>query len=413
MSSNEDVPADVEALEDASERSSQSEPDLNPEDAASDDAAHEHQQMDVGETSEAIESERYCRICFDHEDDEDNPLISPCNCTGSQKYIHSKCLKTWQFSVQISSPNHPLFQSQDERHKICSVCRQPFNCPPASRMDIIAEISGVPPRYISSGLALISTENENLLRNSESPTLLEVLFHRRWSHWNRAVYLITRVVQETEGQLLPGDAVKGVNVTAIMDATDNVREIQSELNEFISSLGSTESKLEPYYFRGGPVMPDHALAVGFVSSVDGMQENSSVSVICQGEQSFGIFGDAKEVALMLSECGIQKSDKEGKICVPVYIFLGHATWTRMQLLGEISRGSWGILPHDSVHDISLLLRVDLDEQDESQGEAPISHRIGLWRRMLQSGLVVYAQNNRMKDEFLERRRELMQSLSQF
>ena len=115
MSSNEDVPVDVEDLEDASERSSQSEPGVNPEDAASDDAAHEYQQMDVGETSGATESERYCRICFDHEDDEENPLISPCNCTGSQKYIHRKCLKTWQFSVQISSPNHPLFQSQDER----------------------------------------------------------------------------------------------------------------------------------------------------------------------------------------------------------------------------------------------------------------------------------------------------------
>jgi len=121
-----------------------------------------------------------------------------------------------------------------------------------------------------------------------------------------------------------------------------------------------------------------------------------------------VFGDAKEVALMLSESGIQKSDQEGKTCVPVYIFLGHATWNRMQLLGEISRGSWGILPNHSVHEISLLLRVDLDEPEENMPQ-----RIGLWRRMLHSGLVEYAQNNRMKDEFVERRRELMQSLAQF
>jgi E3 ubiquitin-protein ligase DOA10 len=40
-----------------------------------------------------------CRICWGSEEDDDgkdfNPLISPCNCTGTVQAIHLKCLKEW------------------------------------------------------------------------------------------------------------------------------------------------------------------------------------------------------------------------------------------------------------------------------------------------------------------------------
>jgi hypothetical protein len=46
------------------------------------------------------ESAMQCRICWGTEADADyqsdfNPLISPCNCLGSVKAIHLKCLKEW------------------------------------------------------------------------------------------------------------------------------------------------------------------------------------------------------------------------------------------------------------------------------------------------------------------------------
>eukprot|EP00960_Hanusia_phi_P045959 757529-Hanusia_phi.AAC.1 len=106
MANNDELKFDEEVSENV--QPTQAGTDSAPENLTSDPAANEHQPaMD--------DDQHYCRICFDHEDNEDNRLISPCNCTGSQKYIHTKCLKTWQFSVQISSPNHPLFQSQDTR----------------------------------------------------------------------------------------------------------------------------------------------------------------------------------------------------------------------------------------------------------------------------------------------------------
>lgn len=38
--------------------------------------------------------QQICRICLS-EEEADNCLISPCNCTGSMKYIHENCLKEW------------------------------------------------------------------------------------------------------------------------------------------------------------------------------------------------------------------------------------------------------------------------------------------------------------------------------
>ena len=36
-----------------------------------------------------------CRICYIEEEDEDNPLVQPCICSGSMKFIHLSCLKHW------------------------------------------------------------------------------------------------------------------------------------------------------------------------------------------------------------------------------------------------------------------------------------------------------------------------------
>ena len=49
---------------------------------------------------------RICRICYIEEENKDNPLVEPCNCSGSMKYIHLNCLKKWistKSCVQIDS----------------------------------------------------------------------------------------------------------------------------------------------------------------------------------------------------------------------------------------------------------------------------------------------------------------------
>ena len=42
-----------------------------------------------------INTTKLCRICYGEEETPDNPLVQPCICSGSMKYIHLNCLKTW------------------------------------------------------------------------------------------------------------------------------------------------------------------------------------------------------------------------------------------------------------------------------------------------------------------------------
>ena len=37
------------------------------------------------------EKDRFCRICFVPDEDEENPLFCPCDCSGSMRYIHFFC----------------------------------------------------------------------------------------------------------------------------------------------------------------------------------------------------------------------------------------------------------------------------------------------------------------------------------
>ena len=70
-----------------------------------------------------------CRICYMEEDDrENNPLIDPCICAGSMKYIHMKCLQHW-----ISNKCYTKIDTMNKNCQIykikpleCELCKTPF-----------------------------------------------------------------------------------------------------------------------------------------------------------------------------------------------------------------------------------------------------------------------------------------------
>ena len=41
-------------------------------------------------------SDAECRICFENESTRENPLISPCLCRGTSKYVHKNCIQRWR-----------------------------------------------------------------------------------------------------------------------------------------------------------------------------------------------------------------------------------------------------------------------------------------------------------------------------
>ena len=68
--------------------------------------------------------ENFCRICYGEEDDNDNPLIQPCICHGSMKYIHFNCLKHWlKTNTYILTEENESSKSFIYRLPQCELCK--------------------------------------------------------------------------------------------------------------------------------------------------------------------------------------------------------------------------------------------------------------------------------------------------
>lgn len=62
-----------------------------------------------------------CYMCFDDEDTAENPLISPCKCTGDTAFVHVECLRKWHTA---EADNQICFLSSVDA--TCSVCKSTF-----------------------------------------------------------------------------------------------------------------------------------------------------------------------------------------------------------------------------------------------------------------------------------------------
>jgi hypothetical protein len=62
-----------------------------------------------------------CRICL--EEDDEIKFISPCNCSGSVKFVHRECLNKWRYSVDYN----PLVNLDTSRLTTCEICNSIYN----------------------------------------------------------------------------------------------------------------------------------------------------------------------------------------------------------------------------------------------------------------------------------------------
>ena len=70
---------------------------------------------------------KVCRICYGEEESEDNPLVQPCTCSGSMKYIHLNCLKTWiNTSVNIKLESTEYCNIYSYKAAECELCKTTF-----------------------------------------------------------------------------------------------------------------------------------------------------------------------------------------------------------------------------------------------------------------------------------------------
>lgn len=71
-----------------------------------------------------------CRFCLEH--DKITNLISPCNCIGSQKYIHQFCLNKWQDEMLKSIFAYPQTYNLS-KYVSCGVCKSKYTTLPYSK----------------------------------------------------------------------------------------------------------------------------------------------------------------------------------------------------------------------------------------------------------------------------------------
>ena len=77
----------------------------------------------IDDNTESKVNEIKCRICLDEENTEKNPLISsPCNCSGSVKYMHISCLQQW-IKSQITEKKTDSVSSYIWKEFRCDVCK--------------------------------------------------------------------------------------------------------------------------------------------------------------------------------------------------------------------------------------------------------------------------------------------------
>lgn len=62
-----------------------------------------------------------CYMCFDEEDTDENPLITPCKCIGDTAHVHVECLRKWHTA---EADNQICFLSSVDA--TCSVCKSTF-----------------------------------------------------------------------------------------------------------------------------------------------------------------------------------------------------------------------------------------------------------------------------------------------
>ena len=81
--------------------------------------------------SKKSEKQKICRICYMSEADSNfNPLIKPCKCSGSMKYIHFKCLLHWlKTKIQIDKSEYienEFFSVYSPENIQCELCKEYF-----------------------------------------------------------------------------------------------------------------------------------------------------------------------------------------------------------------------------------------------------------------------------------------------
>ena len=70
-----------------------------------------------------------CKICLMNNEEERNPLVTLCKCSGSMQFIHYNCVKFWM-NTKLSNKENELKTVSSYNMKCfnCEICKYPYPC---------------------------------------------------------------------------------------------------------------------------------------------------------------------------------------------------------------------------------------------------------------------------------------------
>ena len=66
------------------------------------------------ENKDENDEKKTCRFCLGDSICSDNPMLNPCKCSGSMKFVHFVCLRTWILNKVDATNENGLFKLKFE-----------------------------------------------------------------------------------------------------------------------------------------------------------------------------------------------------------------------------------------------------------------------------------------------------------
>lgn len=283
-------------------------------------------------------SEKMCRYCLIGEGD----LIAPCNCIGSQKWVHRECLRKWQRSCQVRKSTHPWYRDLSDPERVCNVCVSKFDLEPPKYDEIVHGLTGDQiVAQIREGFMIVATIESS--EQSEAVLLVNGHFEELRNHlcpWIRAVYLIIDIYPG-----LRDDMVAAVNLT---------QELARPPPYFCDYIRRfRHKKVQIKWMDSGPCDGIHGVGCLRATSREQVEEEMSLRIMDDMPNGLTVAGAFEAVVELCHRDWLMENRLRRRTCknlqsLPeppmrvVYACCGDGTWTRSQLIGEIARGSWGM-----------------------------------------------------------------------
>ena len=180
------------------------------------------------------DDETRCRYCFE-DGAGGEPLIAPCHCIGSGKYVHLSCMHKWQAHrlLEAASSERGPNASKDRFGK-CEVCHAELRSPlPTSEvlLNLVRPGTGAALVAALGTWTLLVSVRATLDLNPELPAGLQMMIRLRGSHWVGSVFLLYQ--RETAEAVDDSDRIFGVNLSRELTVDEGGRVTAASENEVL------------------------------------------------------------------------------------------------------------------------------------------------------------------------------------